>query len=130
MRYMLIVHASKESEAGCTPDSNLMAAMGKMSEDLTKAGVMISTGGLTPSSMGAFVRVRNGKITVTDGPFAEAKEIVGGFAIVDVKSKDEAVELSNRFWQAHVDILGPSFVGTGEVRQMFGPGECGGGPGK
>jgi hypothetical protein len=76
-------------------------------------------GGLAPSSIGARVRLSGGKVTVTDGPFTEAKEIIGGFAIVDVKSKQEAIELAKRFYQIHAEILGPSYEATGEVRQMF-----------
>ena len=128
MRYMLVVHATKESEAGAMPNPRLMEAVGKSAEELTKSGVMISTGGLAPTSMGSFVRVKNGNVIITDGPFTEAKEILGGFAIVDVKSKEEAIELARQFFQLHVDILGPSFAGTGEIRPMFGPGDCGGGP--
>ena len=63
-------------------------------------------------------------MTVTDGPFTEAKEIIGGFAIVQVKSKEEAIELAKRFWKIHAEVLGPSYVGGGEVRQMFEPPDC------
>jgi hypothetical protein len=130
MRFMLVVHATKQSEAGAMPEPKLMEAIGKSAEELTKSGVMISTGGLTPTSMGSMVRVRNGKVTVTDGPFTEAKEILGGFAIVEVESKEKAVEMARGFFQLHADILGPSYVGSGEVRQMFGPADCGGAPSK
>jgi hypothetical protein len=81
---------------------------------------MISPGGLAPSSMGARVRLAGGKVTVTDGPFTESKEIIGGYAIVEVKSKEEAVEMFKNFWLLHAEIMGPSYVGEGEVRQMFG----------
>jgi hypothetical protein len=122
---MLVVHATKDSEAGRPPDPRLMAAIGESAEKLTKSGVMVATGGLLPSSMGSRVRVANGKVTITDGPFTEAKEILGGFAIVDVKSKEEAIEMSRQFFQLHVDILGPSFVGSGEIRPMYSPEGCG-----
>jgi hypothetical protein len=89
-----------------------------------KAGVVLDTGGLMPSSRGARVRVSGGKLTITDGPFAETKELIGGYAIIQAKSKAEAVELARQFMQAHADILGPSYEGECEVRQMFEAGEC------
>jgi len=121
MKFMLIAKATKDSEAGVPPDPRLMAAIGKLSEEMAKAGVLVATGGLAPSSMSSRVRLSGGKITVTDGPFAEAKEIIGGYAIVQVRSKDEAIELARRFWQVHADILGPTYVGDGEVRPLFDP---------
>src|SRR5215470_5578717 len=108
MKFMMIAYATKDSESGNPPDPRLMAAIGKLSEDMAKAGVLVSTGGLAPSSMGSRVRLSGGKITVTDGPFTESKEIIGGYAIVNTKSKAEALELSRRFWQVHADVLGPS----------------------
>lgn len=128
MRFMLTANANKNSEAGAPPDPKLMAAIGKLTEDMTKAGVLVGTGGLAPSSMGARIRLAGGKVTVTDGPFTEAKEIIGGYAIVQVKSKQEAIELAKRFWAIHAEVLGPSYVGGGEVRQMFEPTDlpCGG----
>jgi len=118
MRFMLIANGTKESEAGIPPKPELMAAIGKLSEEMMKAGVLVGMGGLLPTSMGARVRLAGGKVTVTDGPFAEAKEIIGGYAIVQVSSKKEAIELARRFWQAHADALGPSYEGAGEIRQM------------
>jgi hypothetical protein len=118
---MLIANATKDSEVGAPPDPGLMAAIGKLSEDMTRAGVLVGMGGLYPSSKGARLRLSGGKVTVTDGPFTEAKEIIGGYAIVRVKSKEEAVELAKRFWEIHAEVLGPSYVGAGEVRQMFDP---------
>ena len=119
MQFMLIANATKESEAGLPPDPRLMAAIGKLSQDMAKAGVLVATGGLAPSSKGARVRLGGGKVTVTDGPFTEAKEIIGGYAIVRVKSKEEAIELAKRFWQVHAEVLGPSYVGGGEIRELF-----------
>ena len=121
MRFMLIAYATKESEAGALPDPRMMAAIGKLSEDMARAGVLVGMGGLAPSSMGARVRLAGGKVTVTDGPFTEAKELIGGYAIVEVKSKAEAIELARRFWELHAEVFGPSYVGGGEIRQMFGP---------
>jgi hypothetical protein len=121
MKFMLIAKANSDFEAGIPPDPRLMAAVGEFTEEIAKSGVLVATGGLAPTCMGARVRLSNGKVTVTDGPFTETKEIIGGYAIVDVKSKEEAIELSRKFWQMHADVLGPSYVGEGEVRQLFDP---------
>jgi hypothetical protein len=124
---MLIANATSESESGAPPNPKLMAAIGKLSEEMAKAGVLVGGGGLGPSALGARMRLSGGKVTVTDGPFTEAKEIIGGFAIVEVKSKAEAIELAKRFWQIHADVLGPSYEGGGDIRQMFdGPPPCDG----
>ena len=120
MRFMLMVKANSKSEAGAPPDPKLMAAIGNLTEEMSKAGVLVGTGGLLPSSAGARVRLSGGKITVTDGPFTEIKELIGGYAIVDVKSKEEAIEMAKRFLQIHADILGPEYEADSEVRQMFG----------
>jgi len=121
MKFMMITNATKDSEAGKPPDPRMMAAVAKLTEDMTKAGVLVSTGGLHPSSQGATIRLSGGKVTVTDGPFTEAKEIIGGYAIVEVKSKEEAVELARRFWQITADILGPSYEGGGQLLRMWDP---------
>jgi len=123
MRFMMMVKADKNYEAGLPPDPKLMAAIGKLTEDMTKAGVVLDTGGLLPSSKGARVRVVGGKVSVIDGPFTEAKELVGGYAILQVKSKEEAIELGKGFMKVHADVLGHSYEGELEIRQMmdFGP---------
>ena len=125
MRFMLIANATKDSEAGAPPDSRLMTAIGKLSEEAAKSGVLIGTGGLAPSAMGAKVRLSGGKVTVTDGPFTEAREIVGGYAIIEVSSKEEAIAFSKRFWQLHAEVMGPSYEGGGEIRQLFYESGCG-----
>jgi hypothetical protein len=125
MKFMLISYATKEWEAGLPPDPRLVAAIPRLSEMKPKADALVGTGGLAPSSMGAKVRVSGGKVLVTDGPFTETKEIVGGYAIVDVRAKEEAVAIAKAFWQLHVDVLGPTFEGGGEIRQMFHQEECG-----
>jgi hypothetical protein len=125
MKFMLISYATKEWEAGASPDQRLLAAIPRLWEKMPEGGTLIGTGGLAPSSMGAKVRVSEGKVVVTDGPFAETKEIVGGYAIVDVSSKEEAITIAKEFWQLHVDVLGPSYEGGGEIRQMFHQEECG-----
>ena len=96
MRFMIMVKASKDSEAGVMPDEKLLAAMGKYNEELVKAGVMLAGEGLHPSSKGARVRFSGAKRTVIDGPFAETKELVAGFWIWQVKSKEEAIEWVKR----------------------------------
>ena len=125
MKFMLISYATKDWEAGAAPDPRLLAAIPRLWEKMPKGGAILGTGGLAPSSMGAKVRVSGGKVLVTDGPFAETKEIVGGYAIVDVSSMEEAISISKGFFQLHVDVLGPSYEGGGEIRPMFHQEECG-----
>ena len=96
MRFMIMVKATKESEAGILPDQKLLAAMGKFNEELVKAGIMEAGEGLQASSKGARVRFSGTKRTVIDGPFAETKELVAGFWIWKVKSKEEAIEWVKR----------------------------------
>ena len=96
MRVMVIINATKESESGAPPDHTMMAAMGQFNEELVKAGIMLSGDGLQPSSKGKRVRFGKGPKTVTDGPFAETKELVAGFWIWQVKSMQEAVDWVRR----------------------------------
>ena len=96
MRFMVIVKATKDSEAGVLPDPQLLAEMGKFNEDLAKAGVLLAAEGLHPTSKGARVRFAGKNRTVIDGPFAESKELIAGFWLIDVKSKDEALEWVRR----------------------------------
>jgi hypothetical protein len=93
---MAIVKANKESEAGVMPDPKLLEEMGKFNEELSKAGVLLAADGLQPSSKGARVRFSGSKRTVIDGPFAETKELIAGFWILQVKSKEEAIEWIKR----------------------------------
>ena len=118
MRFMMIVKADRNYEAGAPPKPELMAAVGKLSEEMIKAGVLLDIGGLLPTSKGALINVRKGKLTVTDGPFSEAKEVIGGYAVLQCKSKEEAIERARRFMQLHADVLGPSYDGELEIRQM------------
>jgi len=120
MRFMMIVKATKDSEAGTPPNPKLMAAVSKLAEEANKAGLIISSGGLLPSSQGARIRVSGGKTSVIDGPFAETKELVGGYAIFDLKSKEEAIEMGAHFMQVHGDIMGPSYEGELEIRPIVG----------
>lgn len=127
MKYMMLVKLNKNSkdgmnyEAGMPPDSKLGAAMEKLVEELTTSGAMVETGGLLPLSNGAQIRVRGGQLTVTDGPFIETKEVTGGYAILRAKSKKEAVKMGEDFMKLHLDLLGPSYEGELEIRQMFDP---------
>src|SRR5215467_6475759 len=92
MRFMMIVKANKDSEAGKMPDEKLLSAMGKYNEELMKAGVLVDLSGLQPSSKGARVKFSGGQRTVIDGPFAETKELVAGYWVIQVKSREEAIE--------------------------------------
>jgi hypothetical protein len=96
MRFMIIVKATKDSEAGVLPDQKLLAEMGKFNEELVSAGIMLAGEGLQPSSKGARVKFSGTKRTVVDGPFAETKELVAGFWLWKVKSKEEAIEWVKR----------------------------------
>ncbi|HEX9277837.1 MAG TPA: YciI family protein [Casimicrobiaceae bacterium] len=124
MRFMMMVKADKDYEAGLPPKPELIAAIGKLSQDMAKAGVLLDTGGLLPSSRGARVRVSGGKLSVIDGPFTETKELVGGYAIVQAKSREEAIELGKQFMELHAKVLGPSYNGECEVRQLFDGADC------
>jgi len=106
MRFMVIVKANKDSEAGVLPSERMLADMGKFNEELVKAGVMLAGEGLQSSSKGARVKFDKGKRTVIDGPFAETKELVAGFWLWQVKSKDEAIEWLKRapFEDTEVEI--------------------------
>ena len=125
MRFMVMVKADKDYEAGLPPKPELLAAIGKLSHDMVEAGVLLETGGLLPSSRGARVRASGGKLSVTDGPFTETKELVGGYAIVQAQSRDEAVELGKQFMEVHVTVLGSSYDGECEIRQLFDGADCG-----
>jgi hypothetical protein len=111
MRFMVIVKADKNSEAGVLPDEKVLTEMGKFNEELVKAGVMLAGEGLHPSSKGARVRFSGGQRTVIDGPFSEAKELIAGFWLWQVKSKEEAIE-----WLKRAPFDGGTEV---EIRQVF-----------
>jgi hypothetical protein len=113
MRFMILVKADKNSEAGVLPDEKLLAEMGKFNEELLKAGVMLAGEGLHASAKGARVRFSGGKKTVIDGPFTEAKELVAGFWIWQVKSKQEAIDWMKRCPNPY------DADGEIEIRQMF-----------
>jgi len=114
MRFMVIVKATKDSEAGALPDEKLLAEMGKFNEELVKAGVLLAAEGLHPSSKGARVRFSGAKRTVIDGPFAETKELIAGFWLFQVKSKEEAIE-----WVKRSPNPFPGTESEIEIRQVF-----------
>jgi len=121
MRFMMIVrHAEKQGP----PPQQLMDAIGKLVEEEVKAGTMLGTGGLGPTAQGARVRLAGGKVTVTDGPFTETKEVVGGYAQFELRSKEEAVKSAVRFMELHKQHW-PGWEGETEVRQMFDTQDCG-----
>ena len=115
MRFMMIVKASKDSEAGKLPSEDMLAAMAKFNEEMVKAGVMLDGTGLQPSSKGARVRFSGGKRTVIDGPFAETKELIAGFWIINVKSRQEAIEWAKRSPAPHGEDQETEI----EIRQLF-----------
>jgi len=114
MRFMVIVKANKDSEAGVMPSKEMLESMGKFNEQMVKAGVMLAGEGLQPSSKGARIRFHQGKPTVSDGPFAEAKELIAGFWIIQVKSKQEAIE-----WMKRCPPPMGNGAGELEIRQVF-----------
>jgi hypothetical protein len=107
MRFLMTINGG-----GKPADTQMYEEMGRFVEELTRAGVMLATGGL--GMEGIHIRAADGKLTITDGPYAEAKETIVSFALLDVRSKEEAIELSRRFWA----IVGD---GEGDIRQVYGP---------
>jgi hypothetical protein len=125
MRFMILVKGSKDTEAGVMPEEKLIAAMADYHEELAKAGVLLDASGLQPSSKGWRVKYSGDKRTVTDGPFAEAKELVAGYTMIQVRSKEEALEWTRRFPNPSADGREAEI----EVRQLyelddFPPGEA------
>ena len=114
MRFMVIVKATKESEAGTVPSPEALAAMQEYNEELVKAGILLAAEGLTASSKGARVKFSGETLTVVDGPFAEAKELIAGFTILQVKSKEEAIE-----WVKRAPNVFPNGEGEIEIRKVM-----------
>lgn len=117
MRFMMMVMTD-----GCSgmPDPRLMAAVGEFSEKMSKAGVLISSGGLLPSASGARIELTGGELIVRDGPFAESKELIGGYAIIEAASREAAIDYGRKFMKLHSDVLGSAYTGRLEIRQMMG----------
>ena len=123
MRFLTMV---KSKEPSAPPPPQLMEAIAKLGEQAARSGELVLTGGLLPSAMGARVRLSGGELRVIDGPFTEAKEIVGGFAIYEVDSKEKAIDATLRFMKLHQEHW-PGWEGETEIRPMFGPADF---PGK
>ncbi len=121
MKFMMIV---KSAEQKGPPPKELMDAIAKLAAEADTAGSMLGSGGLGPTALGARVRIDGGKLSVIDGPFTEAKEIIGGYAQFELNSKQEAVESAVRFMELHKKYW-PGWEGETEVRQMFGPEDFG-----
>jgi hypothetical protein len=121
MRFMSIILSS---QFPVQPPASLMEAMGKLADREIKAGRMIDMGGLMPLETGVQVRITDGELKVIDGPFVEAKEVIGGFAIFEFRNKEEALASAKEFMQLHIDHM-PGWEGTCEVRAMAGPEETG-----
>ena len=116
MRFISMIRI--EENTGQVPSEQLMSNMGKLIEELTRTGQLVSTAGLRPTSEGVRVRLRRGgKLSVVDGPFIETKEVIGGYAVLEAKSKEEAIELTRRFLKVH----GDDWDLECEVRQLDGP---------
>jgi hypothetical protein len=115
MRFMMLV---KSAENRGLPPKELMDAIAKLGEEASQAGTMIATGGLAPTAMSKRVRVSEGKLTTIDGPFTEAKEVIGGYAVFELKSKEEALEGALRFMELHKKHW-PGWEGETEIRQIF-----------
>ena len=114
MRFMILVKANTDTEAGVLPEEKLLAAMGKYNEELVKAGVLLAGEGLHPSAKGARVKFSGEQRTVTDGPFTETKELIAGFWLIEVKSKEEAIE-----WVKRAPNPSPDRESEIEIRQVF-----------
>lgn len=114
MRFLMMTSGDPNA-APPPPTPELYAEMGKLIDEMTKAGVLLATGGLDPRAIR--IQSKGGNVTVTDGPFTEAKEAVVGFALIEARSKEEAIEYSKKFWKVVGD-------GEGTIHQVFGPGEA------
>lgn len=122
MRYLMIVKGDENFRASGPPPQELMDAIGELGIEAAKAGTMVSMGGLQHTSKGASVRIDGGKLTVKDGPFSEAKEVIGGFTIMELPSKEAAVEEARKFMELHRKLW-PAWSGECEVREMFADGD-------
>jgi hypothetical protein len=121
MRFMMMYKPERNVEAGVPPDPQYLADMDTFIEQMTASGALLDTAGLQPSAKGARVRASAGKVTVTDGPFTESKELVAGYAVVQAKSKEEAIQLARRFLAVAGD-------GETEIRQLYEPSDFNPGP--
>jgi hypothetical protein len=122
MRYMMIVKGDENLDRAGPPPMELMEAIGKLGEEAAKSGKMVSMGGLRHTSEGARVRLKGGKLITTDGPFTESKEVLGGFTIMNLASKEEAIKEAEKFMDLHRKFW-PQWEGETEIRLMYEDGE-------
>jgi hypothetical protein len=122
MQFLMLIKIANNSdyEAGKRPPPELETAMGELMGEWSKAGAMVSAAGLAPPSQGSRLRLTGGKVKVSDGPFAESKEVIGGFFILEAKDKATAVDMTRRFLELHQRVLGDDFLIECEVRQVDG----------
>ncbi|MEI9950271.1 MAG: YciI family protein [Pseudomonadota bacterium] len=122
MQFLMLIKISNDTdyEAGKPPPAELEAAMGELMGEWSKTGAMVSAAGLKPTSQGARVRLKAGGVSISDGPFAESKEVIGGFFLLEAKDKAAAVEMTRRFVELHGKILPKDFLLECEVRQLDG----------
>ena len=119
MRHLILIKIDNQQyEKGFRPPPELEAAMGKLMGAWSEKGILLSAEGLKPTSHGARLKLGAGKVRVTDGPFAEAREVIGGFFVVKTSSKEECVALANEFLEIHAQVLGPDFAIECEVRAI------------
>ena len=116
MQFLMTVKSDSRQTA---PTPALMEAMGKLTEKNMKAGIMLQTGGMDMDAKATSMTLAGGKVGMTDGPFAESKEMVGGYALVEVKSREEALALAREFLEVHAKVMGPSYAMETEIREMF-----------
>src|SRR3982750_4735108 len=117
MRYMMMVKMKEKDMR--PPPPELLARINQLVEEVSRSGgALVDTGGLMPSTQAAKIRAGRGRLTVIDGPFTEGKELVGGYAVFDLKSMENAVEQGRKFMQAHIDVLGADYEGELEIRAM------------
>lgn len=117
MRFMMLVKAAENDP----PVPELYAAIGQLAQEMAQKGILLDMGGLASSAQGTRIRLAGSRLTRTDGPFTEAKELVGGFSVLKANSREDALELGRRFMQVHADILGPDRVVELEIRQIIDP---------
>ncbi|MEW5976017.1 MAG: YciI family protein [Acidobacteriota bacterium] len=122
MQYMMMIKATKDYEAGLPPSRELVEGMGKLSAEMIRAGKLVASGGLEPSSKGCRLQYSGGKRTLIDGPFAETRELVGGYAILEAQSKEEAIQFADRVVEVHIQA-GIEELEM-EIRALYDPAGC------
>jgi len=123
MRYLMMIRGDENFTKSGPPPKELMDAIGELAVEASKSGKVVSMGGLQPTAKGASVRINGGKLTVRDGPFSESKEVIGGFTIMELPSKEAAVEEGRKFMELHRQLW-PGWDGECEIRLMYGDNEA------